>query len=126
MPSDGSSTMYNVRYFILNATWYGVPQERWRIFFVGLRSDWALSRPHGPIQDPSRSVKSFRRVRRLPDDPRMLWGAKSGVPETLPSVTVWDAIGDLPRLAGHLGWPQAERSSAGAAAASVGVGERIA
>ncbi len=30
---------YNVRYFLLNAAHFGVPQHRWRLFFVGLRSD---------------------------------------------------------------------------------------
>jgi DNA (cytosine-5)-methyltransferase 1 len=42
---------YNVRYFLLNAAHYGTPQHRWRLFFVGLRSDLghdAIPRP--PVQ----------------------------------------------------------------------------
>lgn len=54
----------------LNAADYGVPQQRRRVFFLGVREGMRLSWPgptHGPDRDESR-------------------------------VTVWDAIGDLPEI----------------------------
>jgi DNA (cytosine-5)-methyltransferase 1 len=95
--------LYNVRYFILNAAWYGVPQERWRIFFIGLRSDLG---PHAVPTAPPRTheiAEEFPEGTSLPDDPRMLWGSQ--IPRAdrlLPTVTAFDALGDLPRLVGHL------------------------
>ena len=61
---------YRVEHRILKAEEYGVPQERRRIFFIG-------SRLGGPIPWP--------RLTHGPD-------------RFQPYVTVWDAIGDLPRL----------------------------
>lgn len=96
---------YNVRYFLLNAAHYGVPQHRWRLFFVGLRSDLghdAIPRPpmqsHIPADDP--------RATSLPEDPWMIGG--QGLPTTdepLPQVTTVEALGDLPRLKSHLSAP---------------------
>jgi DNA (cytosine-5)-methyltransferase 1 len=96
---------YNVRYFLLNAAHFGVPQHRWRLFFVGLRSDLghdAIPRPpiqtHMPAQQPIGSA--------LLEDPWMVAGPDIPVvPDPLPLVTVRDAIGDLPRLKSHLGNP---------------------
>lgn len=93
---------YNVRYFLLNAAHYGVPQHRWRLFFVGLRSDLghdAVPVPpiqtHQPAEPPSGSS--------LPDDPWMIAGPDipvAGSPIHL--VSVAEAIGDLPRMKSHL------------------------
>jgi DNA (cytosine-5)-methyltransferase 1 len=95
--------LYNVRYFFLNAVWYGVPQDRWRIFFVGLRSDLG---PRAVPTAPSRThevSEEFPDGTSLPDDPRMLWGPQiPRVKRPLPAVTTLEALGDLPRLAGHL------------------------
>lgn len=60
---------YNVETRILRAEEYGVPQERRRIFFIGNRLGL-------PIQ----------------------WPELTHGPGLKPFVTVWDAIGDLPRL----------------------------
>jgi DNA (cytosine-5)-methyltransferase 1 len=95
--------LYNVRYFILNAAWYGVPQERWRIFFVGLRSDLGSNAiPTAPPR--THEVREeFPEGTSLPEDPRMLWGRQvPRVPRPLPMVTALEALGDLPRLVGHL------------------------
>jgi DNA (cytosine-5)-methyltransferase 1 len=95
--------LYNVRYFMLNAAWYGVPQERWRIFFVGLRSDLG---PNAVPTAPPRTHEVREELPEgtaLPEDPRMLWGLQ--IPRAsrpLPTVTALDALGDLPRLVGHL------------------------
>ena len=61
---------YRVEAQILRAEEYGVPQERRRIFFLGNRLGLPIS-----------------------------WPAPTHGPSLLPFVTVWDAIGDLPRLA---------------------------
>jgi len=69
---------------ILDSTWFGVPQRRRRIFFIGFRKDLRRKRPD--VSDV------FRRVRGL-------------APSDL--LTVADAIGDLPRLRpaeGHDRW----------------------
>lgn len=71
---------YTVEHRVLKAEEYGVPQERRRIFFVGVRNGhsikWPVPTHHGRGMDS-------------------LFGER----EREPFVTVWDAIGDLPKLA---------------------------
>lgn len=94
---------YNVRYFLLNSAWYGVPQSRWRIFFVGLRSDLGHDAiPKPPPRTHDYPVDLPEGVR-IPDDKWMVWGAQVPAAERVsPATTAKDAIGDLPRLSGHL------------------------
>jgi len=44
---------YRVNAWVLNAKWYGVPQSRQRLIFIGYRNDLALNPtcppPHGPV-----------------------------------------------------------------------------
>ena len=93
---------YNVRYFLLNAARFGVPQHRWRLFFVGLRSDLghdAVPRP------PARTHLLGGQVTgsALPEDPWMIGDSEIPVAAELrPLVSVRDAIGDLPKLKSHL------------------------
>jgi len=94
---------YNVRYFLLNAAWFGVPQQRWRVFFVGFRSDLG----HNAIPlPPARTHKfgaEFPEGIRIPDDRWAVWGKGiPQVPNPLPAVSVREALDDLPRLTGHL------------------------
>ena len=92
---------YNVRYFLLNAAFYGVPQHRWRLFFVGYRSDLGHDAvPTPPVRTHAGSPSSLASA--LPEDPWMI-GDIPEVDNPLPLVSVRDAIGDLPRLKGHLG-----------------------
>lgn len=70
---------YIVEHRVLRAEEYGVPQERRRIFFVGLRDGGSI---RWPI--PTHYGK---------DDPGLF-----GPLNRLPHVTVWDAISDLPPL----------------------------
>ena len=107
---------YNVVYQLLNAADYGVPQQRERVFIVGLRSDLGVEFAFpGPTHEedallhakwvsgeywerhqiakserPPMDIRERRRVDRL----------RSLVPMMLlsPWRTVRDAIGDLPRL----------------------------
>jgi DNA (cytosine-5)-methyltransferase 1 len=93
---------YNVRYFLLNAANYGVPQHRWRLFFVGLRSDLGVQAiPQPPIR--THSAQSVLEGAALPEDPWMVAGSDiPWAPRPRPAVTVKDALWDLPKLKGHL------------------------
>ena len=95
---------YNLITTLVNAADYGVPQQRWRVFFVGFRSDvdaeWsfpeathsasALKRiqENGEYWERHRIPKRHRRV-------EIRCAQKDG-PELKPWRTVRDAIGDLP------------------------------
>ena len=93
---------YNVRYFLLNAANYGVPQHRWRLFFVGLRSDLgheAIPRPPTRTHAAQAALEGTS----LPEDPWLISGAEIAIcPNAGRTVSVREAIGDLPRLKGHL------------------------
>jgi DNA (cytosine-5)-methyltransferase 1 len=90
---------YNVRYFLLNAAWYCVPQHRWRLFFVGLRSDLghrAIPRPPKRTHDAGPLMPEGGA---FPEDSRMLAGDRiPAVRRLSAAVTVAEAIGDLPKL----------------------------
>jgi len=77
---------YKVKYKVLNAADYGVPQIRERVFFIATRLDVPILFPeptHAPINARTLDVFLGKRVS-----------------NTLkPYVTVWEAIGDLPPLA---------------------------
>jgi DNA (cytosine-5)-methyltransferase 1 len=93
---------YNVRYFLLNAADYGVPQHRWRIFFVGLRSDLGVTAIPQPPPRTHRAEGALEGTA-LPEDPWLIAGPDvPTVPEPATPVTVRDAIGDLPKLKQHL------------------------
>ncbi|NKE71336.1 DNA cytosine methyltransferase [Candidatus Manganitrophus noduliformans] len=104
---------YNVGYAVLNAVWYGVPQLRERLFFLGYRQDLNIhpempivshnyNVPRGYIQDFSNcsevqlplplfnGLSSSRKIR--------LVSSSHG----LPAVTVADALSDLPAIISHL------------------------
>lgn len=94
---------YNVRYFLLNAAHYGVPQHRWRLFFIGLRSSLGHNAvPRAPAQTHQPTNPSDES--RLPEDPWMVAGPDLPVGEDpKPLVGVREALGDLPKLKYHLG-----------------------
>jgi DNA (cytosine-5)-methyltransferase 1 len=94
---------YNVRYFLLNAAHFGVPQNRRRLFFVGIRSD--LGHKAVPTPPPQTHLPGPLPVgTSISEDPWMVAGDDLPVvTDPLPQVTVRQAIGDLPRLVSHLG-----------------------
>jgi DNA (cytosine-5)-methyltransferase 1 len=63
-------------YKVLNALWYGVPQDRQRLFLLGSRKGLPLPTYPAPTHQSDQSISDLR-----------------GLPFT---PTVWDAIGDLP------------------------------
>ena len=65
-------------YRVLNALWYGVPQDRQRLFIIGARDGSRLPSYPEPTHQPDRTIHD---IRNLPLTP-----------------TVWDAIGDLPEV----------------------------
>lgn len=105
-----SDLQYNVLPTLVNAANYGVPQQRWRVFFVGFRSDvdaeWSFP-------EPTHSASALRyeqdvtgeywdrhkvaRKHRVSPLARTGSAPHSGdVPSDRPWRTVRDAIGDLP------------------------------
>jgi DNA (cytosine-5)-methyltransferase 1 len=63
---------------VLNALWFGVPQDRQRLFILGARKGLKLPSYPDPTHQPDRTIHDLRN---LPNTP-----------------TVWDAIGDLPEV----------------------------
>ena len=62
----------------MNALWFGVPQDRERLFLIGARSGSPLPSYPEPTHQEDREIHD---IRKLPLTP-----------------TVWDAIGDLPEV----------------------------
>lgn len=65
-------------YRVLNSLWFGVPQDRERLFILGAREGVTLPRYPQPTHQSDRSMYD---IRKLPLTP-----------------TVWEAIGDLPEV----------------------------
>ncbi len=77
---------YNVRAQILNASDFGVPQNRKRIFFVGVKSETEFSFPTPTNFDSLQDRFPFSENKLI-----------------RPKVNVWDAISDLPLLEDEIG-----------------------
>lgn len=98
-----SDLQYRVLTKLVNAADYGVPQQRWRVFFVGFRKD-VDAEWHFP--EPTHSASALRAIqesgdywerRRIPMRQRRI--EVRGRPEAdgmLPWVTVRDALDGLP------------------------------
>jgi DNA (cytosine-5)-methyltransferase 1 len=108
---------YNVVYRLLNAADYGVPQHRWRVLIVGVRSDLNLEfnfPDHGTHEEDALlhsqwvSGEYWDRHRipasRRPECPPRLMKRVERLRHVLPSMmlrpwlTVRDAISDLPKI----------------------------
>jgi DNA (cytosine-5)-methyltransferase 1 len=75
---------YNIvePYQVLNASYYGVPQDRSRLFLLGCRQDLPLPIYPHPLTKP----------------PKIHAKLKAKFQILSPCPTVWDAIGDLPEI----------------------------
>ena len=102
---DMSQCGYRVGYVLLNAVWFGVPQFRERLFFIGIRDDLDVLpvaprathhavlpsgylRPHRPSTLPLSFVRHFELPVAMDSAVR-------------PATTVLEALGDLPQLRDH-------------------------
>jgi len=103
--ADLASRGYHVGYAILNAVWYGVPQYRERLFFIGIRQDLG-SAPHMPATTHSASLPSgyVKQVTAVPMPLPFVqhFELPVRVNDGRPATTVWDAFADLPEVTGHL------------------------
>lgn len=80
---DFSHIGYRTEAKVLNAVWYGVPQMRKRIFFIGTRlKDVDISWPMPEHAEPDETTVTLD---------TFIWGSRLKKP-----VTVWETIGDLP------------------------------
>lgn len=97
---------YRVGYAVLNAVWYGVPQFRERLFFIGLREDLGrspsipapthrIALPAGYLRPKAQTTLVFPFIQQF-ELPVNLERAR------LPTVTVAEAVDDLPALTEHL------------------------
>jgi DNA (cytosine-5)-methyltransferase 1 len=117
---------YDVKYKLVNAADYGVPQVRWRVFVVAFRKDLGLAEWEFP--EPTHSALALEHAQ----DNGEYW-EEHGIPvraEMLPEIlperddrqrwrTLRDAIHDLPEPVGdyvehpewlhHVGWPGARQ-----------------
>jgi len=104
--SDLAACGYRVGYAQLNAVWYGVPQFRERLFFIGIREDLKVAPsmpdathhvdlPVGYLRPTQAITLSFAFVPHFELEVRTV-GAR------LPATSVGDALNDLPPLTDHL------------------------
>jgi DNA (cytosine-5)-methyltransferase 1 len=103
---------YRMRHMILCAAHYGVPQERWRLFFIGTilkAGDITFPEPshHAPVRA---NFTGGRDLTWLPDVQNGTRQASLFGRVLKPFTTVRDAIGDLPMLAINEGSEEAEYS----------------
>lgn len=107
---------FRTGYAHLNAVWYGVPQFRERLFFIGIREDLGIEPPVPPATHRANLPEGYRRALRhraseLPFGD--LFRGELVVPEIEcpnAAATVAEAVGDLPVLTDHLdGLPRKAR-----------------
>jgi DNA (cytosine-5)-methyltransferase 1 len=96
---------YRVGYAVLNAVWYGVPQFRERLFFIGIRED-IERRPTMPLATHRADLPSGY-LRPSAKDEVLLpifasWLAVDLGVAILPATIVSEALDDLPVLTDHL------------------------
>jgi DNA (cytosine-5)-methyltransferase 1 len=102
---------YRTGYALLNSVWYGVPQFRERLFFIGVRADLGISPPVPPTTHEVALPEGYRPALRHKDQ-RLPFGGwwelfegelpVPAVPLPMPAVTVSEALDDLPVLTDHL------------------------
>jgi DNA (cytosine-5)-methyltransferase 1 len=102
---------YRVGYTQLNAVWYGVPQFRERLFFLGIREDVGV-RPVAPLATHTAVLpEGYRRPSTL-QEPTLPFGGDwewlegeipvRFAPQMRRAVTVSEALDDLPPVLEHL------------------------
>jgi DNA (cytosine-5)-methyltransferase 1 len=99
---------YRTGYALLNAVWYGIPQFRERLFFIGIRDDLGLRPTAPPTTCLADLPEGYRpALRKVPNWlPFGEWDRDLGqlpVPPAKegPAVSVGEALDDLPMLTEH-------------------------
>jgi DNA (cytosine-5)-methyltransferase 1 len=109
--SELAATGYHTGYALLNAVWYGAPQFRERIFFIGTREDLGLRPAAPPTTFQADLPEGYSRPLREVPRPLPFGGewerdlgqlAVPGTPREAAAVTVREALDDLPALTDHL------------------------
>lgn len=104
--SDLADCGYSVRYAMLNAAWYGVPQLRERLFFIGYRGDLGTDpRFPEPTRRPDALSGYHHREDAIPlsfdfiQDRRIYIDTRQA---SRRPVSVEEALSDLPEITDHL------------------------
>jgi len=104
---------YEVRYTMLNAVFYGVPEMRERMFLIAYRKEitprawfpepthW-IDLPRGYHGSRQVALKTVRRDVLLEDDTHYMDPPEPDPDKAVPAVTASDALSDLPRITEHL------------------------
>jgi DNA (cytosine-5)-methyltransferase 1 len=102
---------YRTGYALLNSVWYGVPQFRERLFFIGVRADLGIRPPVPPTTHEVALPEGYRPAFRHKEQGLPFGGwwelfeGELPVPAAVsprPAVTVSEALDDLPVLTDHL------------------------
>lgn len=102
---------YHTGYARLNAVWYGIPQFRERLLFLGFRSDLGISPTAPATENRTELPDGYPRPMRRAIPSLQFGGAWDldlgqlpvpAAPVERPAVTVREALDDLPTLTGHL------------------------
>lgn len=103
---DLASCGYRMGYALLNAAWYGVPQFRERLFFIGVRDDLGVI-PSAPV--PTHQVELPSGYQRPPEAITLSFAFMPHFRIEVPlaraqllATTTSAAIGDLPPIVDHL------------------------
>ncbi len=112
---DLVSCGYRVGYAVLNAAWYGVPQFRERIFFIGVREDLTTV-PSAPVPThkvvlPSGYLQPQEAISLSFDFVKHFDLAVHRERARLLATTAGAAIGDLPRIVDHMAPAKQPRQS---------------
>jgi DNA (cytosine-5)-methyltransferase 1 len=101
---------YNVRYSLLNAVWFGVPQLRERAFIVGIHKSLNVSPSFPAITNDfeipsgySTSKEGKSELQFLTPNPHFIDNHQNRNTITYPAVTLEQAFIDLPPIYSHLG-----------------------
>jgi DNA (cytosine-5)-methyltransferase 1 len=109
---DLSESGYRVGYAVLNAVWYGVPQFRERLFFIGVRNELSGRPAMPPASHRAVDMPSGYFTTAATPRPSQWTGYLPFIMHydldvdhdqaRLDATSVWDALDDLPRLEDHL------------------------
>lgn len=108
---------YEVRYTLLNAAWYGVPQMRERVFVIGLRKELGQLPLFPPRTHTLKVPRGYWTGRLSNGDIPVLpphghyATAAEEIINAAPALIASDAVSDLPRITEHMEHMQARKGA---------------